>query len=486
MVRTCPHHSISLVRQAQAKWDDKFLELKRRVPERGEELEEMVAKAPRRSVSPLQDYVLDRLDGKPGPIWLDAQTLDQATRATELLGVLLAFGPQQKLPELSQDDWDHTGRVGFECTAQGEDGIRSALQSQIRKFDYASGTPGARKIFGCFYNALAHSKSLKEPGDIVRILRAVIVENIAFAAGEKVLGVTLPERLLHTVASLAKEQKLDARTLRSVLVAADVIPDNASAHFPIPVSKGKEVASRVKRMVHVISLPDFMNCTLPLVNQLFSERLLTPIYSGRPGVKGRTQKSVDQEEIAMLVGKLQAKAVLNDQPLAGMVPISKVAEKAKVPAVTVVHLILGGFLDRVACVNDQKGIGAILVDPDEVKRQKETVTAGMSSMEAFTVLKIPKEVGWRLVDHHDEIAQLAVFEIAGPDQDHKIWRFDPDSVSRFKATFTTPARLAEQYDLQVGEVVGRLKRSGVRHAVSKASTGVDFYRISDLREGLFT
>ena len=486
VVRTCPHHSISLVRQAQAKWDDKFHELKRRVPERGEELEEMVAKAPRRSVSPLQDYVLDRLDGKPGPIWLDAQTLDQATRATELLGVLLAFGPQQKLPELSQDDWDHTGRVGFECTAQGEDGIRSALQSQIRKFDYASGTPGARKIFGCFYNALAHSKSLKEPGDIVRILRAVIVENIAFAAGEKVLGVTLPERLLHTVASLAKEQKLDARTLRSVLVAADVIPDNASAHFPIPVSKGKEVASRVKRMVHVISLPDFMNCTLPLVNQLFSERLLTPIYSGRPGVKGRTQKSVDQEEIAMLVGKLQAKAVLNDQPLAGMVPISKVAEKAKVPAVTVVHLILGGFLDRVACVNDQKGIGAILVDPDEVKRQKETVTAGMSSMEAFTVLKIPKEVGWRLVDHHDEIAQLAVFEIAGPDQDHKIWRFDPDSVSRFKATFTTPARLAEQYDLQVGEVVGRLKRSGVRHAVSKASTGVDFYRISDLREGLFT
>ena len=242
---------------------------------------------------------------------------------------MLAFGPQQKLPELSQDDWDHTGRVGFECTAQGEDGIRSALQSQIRKFDYASGTPGARKIFGCFYNALAHSKSLKEPGDIVRILRAVIVENIAFAAGEKVLGVTLPERLLHTVASLAKEQKLDARTLRSVLVAADVIPDNASAHFPIPVSKGKEVASRVKRMVHVISLPDFMNCTLPLVNQLFSERLLTPIYSGRPGVKGRTQKSVDQEEIAMLVGKLQAKAVLNDQPLAGMVPISKVAEKAK-------------------------------------------------------------------------------------------------------------------------------------------------------------
>lgn len=486
VVRTCPHHSIPLVRQVKDKWDDKFHELKRRVPEHGGELLEMVARAPRRSASPLQDYVVRRLDGKSGPVWLDAQTLEQATRATELLGVLLAFGPQQKLPELSQDDWDIAGRVGFECTSQGEDGIRSALESQLRKFDCASGTPGARKIFGCFYNTLAHSKSLKEPGDIVRILRKVIVENIAFPAGTKILGVALPERLLHTVASLAKEQVLDARTLRSVLVAADVIPDNASAHFPIPVGKGREVASRVKRMVHVISLPDFMNCARPLVDQLFSDRLLTPIYSGSPGVKGRTQKSVDQEEIAMLVGKLQVKAVLNDQQSAGMVTISKAAEKAKVPAVAVVHLILGGFLDRVAWVDGKKGIGAILVDPDEVKRQKEAVTAGMSSMEAFAALKIPKEVGWRLVDHHDETTQLAVFEIIGPDQDHKTLRFDPDSVAGFKATFTTPARLAEQYDLQVGEVVGRLKRSGVRPAVSKASVGVDFYRISDLREALFT
>ena len=37
---------------------------------------------------------------------LDAQTLDQAVRASELLGVLLAFGPTQALPELSRDDWD--------------------------------------------------------------------------------------------------------------------------------------------------------------------------------------------------------------------------------------------------------------------------------------------------------------------------------------------------------------------------------------------
>ncbi len=175
-----------------------------------------------------------------------------------------------------------------------------------------------------------------------------------------------------------------------------------------------------------------------------------------------------------------------EEPSAGMVTISKAAEKAKVPAITVVHLILGGFLDCLVRLVGQEGIGALLVDPEEVKLQKEVVTVGMSSMEAFSNLKIPKKVGWRLVDQHEPIVDLAVMEITGADQNHKIRRFDPASVARFKATFTTPARLAEQYDLQVGEVVGRLKRSGARPVFSKVEVGVDLYRVTDLREEIFT
>ncbi|PVA08420.1 hypothetical protein DC366_19375, partial [Pelagivirga sediminicola] len=486
VVRTCSHHQIPLLRQAFAKWDDKFHELDLRVPERGEKLAALVSEAPHRQVSPLQDYVMCRLEGKAGPKWLDSQTLDQAARGTELLGVLMAFGPAQLLPQLSVDDSDHAGRVGFDFTSRGEEGIREALEAQFRMFDEATGTPGARKIFGCFYKALADSKSLKEPGDIARILRDVIIENIALPAGREVLREKLAERRLHTVASLAKEQGLNSVTLRSVLVAADVIPESARSHFPIPVDLGREVAGRVNRMVHVNSLPEFMNCARPLVDQLFSDRLLTPIYSGRPGIKGRTQKSVDEKEIAMLVGKLHAKAVLTEVPLAGLVPISKAAEKAKVPAVIVLHLILGGFLDRVVRLASQEGVGALLVDSDEVKRKKMKATVGLSSVDTFSTLKITREVLWRLVDQYQAIADLTLIETVGPDRSHKIWRFDSDSVARFKATFTTPARLAEQHDLQIGEVVRRLKRSGKRPTISRAEVGIDFYRITDLRNDIFT
>jgi len=241
----------------------------------------------------------------------------------------------------------------------------------------------------------------------------------------------------------------------------------------------------VKRTVNVTSLPDFMNCSRPLVDQLFSDRLLTPIYTGSPGIKGRTQKTVDEEEIAMLVGKLHVKAVLIKVPPAAVVSISKAAEKAKVPAITVLHLILGGFLDRVVRLAGQEGISALLVDPDEVKRKKMKVTVGLSSMDAFSTLKITRGILWRLVDQYQEIADLALVEIVGPDRNHKILRFDSEKVAAFKAVFTTPARLAEQHVLQIGEVVGRLKRSGTRPVISRAEIGIDFYRIADLRKDIF-
>jgi hypothetical protein len=486
VVRTCPHHEIALVRQAQAAWDDKLHELDCRVPERGGELQAMIEKSARRSVSPLQSYVHGRLEGIVGPDWLDAQTLDQASRATELLGVLVAYGPTQKLPELTSDDWDHAGRVGFRFTSRGEDGIREALMTQFRKFDDATGTPGARKIFGCFYNALAHSKSLKEPGDIARILRDVITENIAMPAGTKVLGVELPDRLLHTVASLAKEQSLDSRTLSNVLVAAGAIPENAPAHFPIPVGEGRSIAGRMKRTVNVISLWKNMDFTRPIVDQLFDDRLLTPIYYGNPGARGRTQKAVDREEIAMLVGKLQAKSAELNAETAALVPISKAAEKAKVRAITVVHMILGGFLERVFRLKGQDGISALRVDPAEVKQHAAACMAGLQPAAAFGALKIPRDVGWRLVDRCPKEVSLAVNWVVGPDASHRIPQFEPAVIADFKARFSHPARIAELYNLQIGEVVRRLKRRSIRPVLVKSEIGLDFYRHDDLKPELFT
>jgi hypothetical protein len=69
-----------------------------------------------RAVSPLQSYIVARLSGARGPEWLDAQLIEQAWRATEMLGMVIAFGPNKDLSEATRDEWDAAGHTGFKYT----------------------------------------------------------------------------------------------------------------------------------------------------------------------------------------------------------------------------------------------------------------------------------------------------------------------------------------------------------------------------------
>jgi len=479
VVRTCAVHKLPLQCASKGAWNHSLLSLGHTVPERGEDLKALTQNIERREASPLQNYVLTRLEGHTGPRWLDEQTLDQAVRVTELLGVLLVFGPDQLLPVLDQDDWDHAGRAGYAVTSQGEVGIRRALQEQFDKFTMAEGSPGPRKIFGCFYKALAHSKSMKDPGDIARILREFIWDRIAMPTGTKVLGQKLPERRLHTVASLAKEVGQDSRRLYNMLIGARVIPADAAAHFAVPVQVGRDIAARVKRTVNITRLPQVLNCTRPMVDQLCNERLLTPIYYGTPSFRGKLQKGVDRDEIDALIGVLSARSAPNIA-VTGLVKISKAAEKAKIPAVCVVQMIRAGLLQHVARVDDIPGIEGMRVCPSEVKKIGNSTLVGMTASEGFAALKLNFDAGWELVDRHPEEVSLEPIRIEGIGPGSEIIRFLPESIAAFDERFTTLAQVARKSGPDVKELKNLLAKRGVAPALSWCEIGVDIFRVSEV------
>tara|TARA_R110000787_G_scaffold68431_1_gene153098 strand:+ start:1232 stop:3052 length:1821 start_codon:yes stop_codon:yes gene_type:complete len=485
VVRTCPRHGTALQHQTANSWNDRLQPLDHLVPERGEALQAIVASSVRRIPSALQDYVLDRLEGREGPEWLDAQTLEQAVRATELLGVLLEFGSEQSLPELTPDDWDRAGRTGFKFTAAGEAGILDALQEQFDRFASSKGTPGAQKIFGCFYRALAYSKSLKDPGDVARILREFIWDRIAMPAGTKVLGHELPERRLHTVGSLAQETGHDPRRLYNLLIGAGIVPPGAASHFAIPVGVGRAVAASVQRIVKMTELSRVLNCTRPMVEQLCEERILTPVYYGTPGINGKLQKGVDGDECMAFADALSAKVTSNED-LPGQVPIAKAAEKAKIPAVCVVQLILAGFLRNVARVDEATGIKGLRVCPSEVKSVARSALRGMTATEAFAALKLTKDAGWELVNRYPEEVSLEPHKISGNHGDYAITRFLPETITDFDMRFTTLARAAQVHGPGVKELKQSLKKVGTTPVLSWRTVGADIYLVSDITRVLPT
>ena len=480
-VRTCPVHGLELIRRKKVTWDDAFHQMALRVPERAEALDELVDRAMRRAPSPLQGYVIARLEGVTGQSWLDSQPLEQAVRATEMLGLLLEFGPKAKPGDLDEGQWDAAGRAGYEVTAKGEEGIRDALRDVQADFLKRGGKPDRGNVLGAPYRWLASPKNRKEPGDIRRIMREHIFAEMEIAAGEPILGETLGERRLHSVDSLASETRLDPRTLRHVLAAQGLVPieKDGTGYHVFDAAAGRQVASSIHRSTKMKSLPEVLNCTRPQAGQLVEEGMLDPIADGRSQAAGRTRKAIGNQDIERFLTALHNSAMPVGTASMCMVPISKAAEKAKLSCIEIVHLVLGGFLRNVARLEDVEGYAAILVDSVEIRSAKARYLPGIAALDAFARLKLPKSTGWDLV-HREESPRLQPIVINGLNGQHRFFRFSEDRVAAFASEYTTEIRVANANGIEKKDVVKRLKMRGVRPVLGQVDIGLDMYRAQDI------
>lgn len=475
VVRTCPEHGIALVRLEKDFHDGDLHELGYRAPGPGAALVAEISARAKRPVSPLQTYVVARLEGRSGLAWLDAQALDCVVRAAELLGAVVAFGTSVNLAELTDDQRDEAGRVGYAIMAQGEAGVRACLNGMFDAFEHGSSKPGPQKIFGRLYTAMSGARSLGKHGALTDILGEVIFERFALEAGTEVLGKTLSERRLHTVASLASEQGLDPRTLRKLLIARGLVPFDEQVHHAFDAQAGRTVAAQMQRMVTVISLPKALGRSRPLADQLMDDRLLTPLAGDRPDASGRTRKAVALDEIDGVLARVAQAAPRVTAAPAEFVPIAKAAEKAKCRGVDVLHLLFAGHLCGAVRVEGQ-GLAALRVDPAAVKALVCDLLTGLSSQKACEILRVPSEAGWALVDR----GVLPVRIIQSGQGAHVIHRFDAEDVARVAANLISPSRSLELFGMGAEQFSRRMRHARIRPAFSHAEIGADLYHRGDI------
>ncbi|MEE4538924.1 MAG: TniQ family protein [Erythrobacter sp.] len=73
----------------------------------------------RRSPTLLQRYLLNRLQGRRGPDWLDSQPLDQVIWGCENLGIVLLEGPRSGKRGVDSDTLDRARTIGFDVASPG-------------------------------------------------------------------------------------------------------------------------------------------------------------------------------------------------------------------------------------------------------------------------------------------------------------------------------------------------------------------------------
>lgn len=380
-VRTCPVHGAALRDLRSGKWDDIAHELQA-MPVMIDS--ELAAPDLRRAVSPLQAYAMERLNAEPGPEWLDAQDIDQAVRATEMIGALEAFGPDLKASELTEDMWDAAGRAGWPIVSQGAPAIREYLLGRIAVSSGERTTP--RAAFGMLHAWLSGSRLSKDPGPIRDMLRDVIIETTPLSKGHRLLGKLVMDPHLCSVSSIAKAEGLDARTLRNVLKVAGLLSpaevEQGSNRLVVDYTAACDLIDVVKHAVPVARLPDMLGASRPLIAILLEIGQLRRVQDHR-ALESKVGKAVDGRGVKAIQWFLETSFPTIDAAPEGFVHLSKSAEKSRARVKVILELMFLGHLKQVYRVDGEHGFAALVVNPDELKGLLESPPPGLDQDSYF-------------------------------------------------------------------------------------------------------
>ncbi|MFC0200366.1 TniQ family protein [Paracoccus rhizosphaerae] len=372
VVTTCPKHHLALIYRARDHRDNMQHKLIAHVPERGDALSALADGTLRREPSPLQSYVLDRLDGRKGPDWLDSQTMEQAVKVTQMLGVVLAFGTTINLGAVDRDGWDLAGRTGWEWTSAGEQGVHAAFNVlQASAFVRGQGGQNYFTVFGHLYRWLLEPGDRPDHGPIKQLLRNYILQNMDVCVGRNLLGEPVERRRMYSVQSLALETGLHRQTLRKVLVERDLVaPDHSekpNSILLVDIKKGRDAAAALQRSVQFVQLPALLKATRPIVSCLIDLGLLAPLFRSQ-GENKRDKSGFDALEVERVMNRLNDLAPEMPQIPPGWITLTQCTKRARVPMRDLLRLVFQREMRKIGRIAGETGFSALRINLDDVRR----------------------------------------------------------------------------------------------------------------------
>ncbi len=482
-VRTCPQHRIALYRRRNRGFFEQFQDMNLVAPG-NPELAAQAVEAQSRVCSPLQRYVELRLQGEAGAGWLDRQSIDQASRACEMLGACMVFGAHTNLKALSNLEWDEAGAAGFEAAVAGPSGIRAALDEIAARSWQIKGTGGAQAAFGRLYQWLHSEKGRKDPGPIRGVVRDHILDTMAIDPGTKLLGKVVSKRLRHSVPSLVRTSGLHPVTLRLALVEVGLVPHDAQGNkgFSFDAAQGENIASRVQNSIPIKKIPAYLNCNRTQAQMLVRSGIVKQLAPGQ-GKRGGLLSQVAKNDLDGLLNRLRGAARPVAKGSEGMMNAIEASEIARETVTDIIKLVLDRSLTRVEAIPGDLRFRSILVDPDEVRRAmaEKAAAAGLSAREVGDQLGIPAS-GINFLqrtldpDGNPFLASEKTLNARGTSRH----RFPEDAVADFEKSYVSLARLAKENGCYAQTEMRRLKRAGVKPIFPRDQMKALVFRRADL------
>ena len=233
----------------------------------------------------LEMSIANRLLGKATAAgnWLDRQTIEQGSKACEMIGATLVHGLKFNHNTLSAEDWRQAGATGFEIARHGADAVTNSLGEIAAMSSTTAGQAGPKAVYGKMYEWLAYGSQALDHGPIVGLLREHILDTIVVEAGEFLLGEPVAGRRLHSVHSLSISTGLHRKRLRKILVQSGLASDDSwdlAAHrLVFDANKAELLCQDIIDSVSLQIVPEIIGCSRTQAESLFREGVIKPVIA---------------------------------------------------------------------------------------------------------------------------------------------------------------------------------------------------------------
>ena len=170
----------------------------------------------------------------------------------------------------------------------------------------------------------------------------------------------------------------------NVLQVAGALDESAEDTAVVAYREIADLVEAAKNAMPVTHVPTFLNVSRPMVAALIDLGLLTRIQDHNV-LRSKIGKAIDGRSIQALLQKIKHTFPEVDDVPETHVALAKAAEKTHVQLKAILELLFAGHLKSALRFKGEHRLGAVVVDPDEIRKVIATPPPGCPDVEVFAM-----------------------------------------------------------------------------------------------------
>jgi hypothetical protein len=479
-IRACHRHGVVLTEIAVINSPSLMNDIARIAAPQIERFRCMADEAVETPASALEDYLLDRLDGQPGPEWLDALPWHAAAKVCETIGAVATLGRAAPIKTMSDAQWREAGGAGFDIASQGPAGIRAFFDDLRTTYPQGRSDPsGPQAWFGRIHTWLTGSRLQGfDP------LRDIVVEMVAEVSPvgpeDRLYGrPVVDHRRLHSIRTAALETGMHPKRLRRMLASAGVIPaDHHGVTDDRIIFAAQEAREFLAKVTHSISERDaqsYLTAGRVQTKVLADAGLIRPFLA--PGQDGMRFATYDTRDLDDFIRRLTEGAEIISTFSQPIFRIPDAAKRANCSAAEIVRAILQRRIAWTGQIAGEAGYLSVLVDVNEVRR---LVRGEHGDLLPLTKVQDSLNTTFAVVDALVRTGILPSERAISPLNRCPFTAVRRHDLDAFLGDYGSLTELAKEREIHFIRLKKALKASGVEPCFGKPDVPATFYRRAEV------